>query len=74
MTGCFYRRLPGAGEYQAFEIHGPHPQQLGPGDPARLAPASIGPDGVGATTGEIFDRTGFVGTSAQTLLVRRRDG
>jgi hypothetical protein len=34
--------------------------------------ASIGPDGIGATTAEIFDRRGFVGTSVQTLLVQRR--
>lgn len=33
---------------------------------------SIGPDGIGVTTAEIFDRHGFIGTSAQTLLVRRR--
>lgn len=33
--------------------------------------ASIGPDGIGATTTEIFDRHGFVGTCAQTLLVQR---
>lgn len=36
------------------------------------ARASIGPDGVGATTAELFDRTGFIGTSAQSLLVQRR--
>jgi hypothetical protein len=36
------------------------------------ARASIGPDGVGVTTAEIFDRHGFVGTSAQTLLVQRQ--
>lgn len=35
------------------------------------ARASIGPDGVGVTTAEIFDERGFVGTSAQTLLVQR---
>lgn len=35
------------------------------------ARASIGPDGIGVTTAEIFDRTGFIGTSAQTLLVQR---
>ena len=34
--------------------------------------ASIGPDGIGVTTTEIFDRRGFIGTAAQTLLVRRR--
>jgi hypothetical protein len=33
---------------------------------------SIGPDGIGATTAEIFDRSGFIGTSAQMLLVQRR--
>ena len=33
---------------------------------------SIGPDGIGATTAEIFDRKGFIGTCAQTLLVQRR--
>lgn len=36
------------------------------------ARASIGPDGIGVTTAELFDRTGFIGTSAQTLLVQRR--
>jgi hypothetical protein len=33
---------------------------------------SIGPDGVGVTTADIFDRQGFIGTVAQTLLVQRR--
>lgn len=33
---------------------------------------SIGPDGIGVTAAEIFDRRGFIGTSAQTLLVQRR--
>ncbi|MEU0498310.1 thioesterase family protein [Mycobacterium sp. NPDC006124] len=33
------------------------------------ARGSIGPDGIGVTTAEIFDRDGFIGTSAQTLLV-----
>ncbi len=37
------------------------------------ARASIGPDGIGVTTAEIFDRDGFIGTSAQTLLVLRRE-
>lgn len=41
-------------------------------DFALRARASIGPDGVGVTTAELFDRDGFVGTSAQTLLVLRR--
>ncbi len=36
------------------------------------ARASIGPDGVGVTTAELFDDNGFVGTSAQALLVQRR--
>ena len=34
--------------------------------------ASIGPDGIGVCNAEIFDRQGFIGTSAQTLLVQRR--
>jgi hypothetical protein len=33
---------------------------------------SIGPDGVGVTSAEIFDRQGFIGNVAQTLLVQRR--
>jgi len=41
-------------------------------DFALRARASIGPDGIGVTSAEIFDRTGFVGTCAQTLLVQRR--
>jgi hypothetical protein len=36
------------------------------------ARASIGPDGIGVTTAEIFDRAGFIGASAQTLLIQRR--
>lgn len=40
-------------------------------DFALRARSSIGPDGVGVTTAEVFDRGGFIGTSAQTLLVRR---
>lgn len=36
------------------------------------ARASIGSDGIGVTTAEIFDERGFVGTSAQTLLVQRQ--
>ena len=36
------------------------------------ARGSIGPDGIGVTTAEIFDRRGFIGTCAQTLLVQRR--
>lgn len=41
-------------------------------DFALRARASVGPDGIGATTAEVFDRQGFVGTCAQTLLVQRR--
>jgi len=41
-------------------------------DFALRARASIGPDGIGVTSAEIFDRTGFIGTCAQTLLVQRR--
>lgn len=41
-------------------------------DFALRARASIGPDGVGVTTAEVFDRDGFIGTSAQTLLIQRR--
>lgn len=41
-------------------------------DFALRARGSIGPDGIGATTADIFDRRGFIGTSAQTLLVQRR--
>lgn len=40
-------------------------------DFALRARGSIGPDGIGVTTAEIFDRHGFIGTSAQTLLVQR---
>lgn len=40
-------------------------------DFAVRARGSIGPDGIGVTTAEIFDRKGFIGTSAQTLLVMR---
>lgn len=36
------------------------------------ARGSIGPDGLGSTTAELFDGQGFIGTSAQTLLVQRR--
>ncbi|WP_123025805.1 thioesterase family protein [Mycolicibacterium stellerae] len=41
-------------------------------DFALRACGSIGPDGIGATTAEIFDRQGFIGTCAQTLFVQRR--
>ena len=40
-------------------------------DFALRARGSIGPDGIGVTTAEIFDRQGFIGTCAQTLLVQR---
>jgi hypothetical protein len=50
-----------------------HVHRLPTGDEfAVRARGSIGPDGIGVTTAEIFDRTGFVGTSAQTLLIQRR--
>lgn len=41
-------------------------------DFALRARASIGPDGIGVTTADVFDQTGFIGTSAQTLLIQRR--
>jgi Thioesterase-like superfamily len=41
-------------------------------DFAVRARASVGPDGVGVTTAEVFDTTGFIGTSAQTLLIQRK--
>ncbi len=41
-------------------------------DFALRARGSIGPDGIGVTSAEIFDRGGFIGTCAQTLLVQRR--
>ncbi|MBV8927853.1 MAG: thioesterase family protein [Mycobacteriaceae bacterium] len=41
-------------------------------DFALRARASIGPDGVGVTAAEIFDRSGFIGVCAQTLLVHHR--
>ncbi|HKV18113.1 MAG TPA: thioesterase family protein [Mycobacterium sp.] len=50
-----------------------HVHRLPVGDDFALrARGSIGPDGIGVTTAEIFDRQGFIGTSAQTLLVQRR--
>jgi hypothetical protein len=36
------------------------------------ARGSFGPDGIGVTTAELFDRQGFIGNCAQTLLVQRR--
>jgi len=41
-------------------------------DFALRARGSIGSDGMGVTTAEIFDRQGFIGTCAQTLFVQRR--
>lgn len=41
-------------------------------DFALRARGSIGPDGIGVTTADLFDTQGFIGTSAQTLLVQRR--
>jgi hypothetical protein len=41
-------------------------------DFALRARGSIGPDGIGVTTADVFDRYGFIGTVAQTLLVQRR--
>jgi len=41
-------------------------------DFALRARGSIGPDGIGVTTADLFDRQGFTGTVAQTLLVQRR--
>lgn len=38
---------------------------------ALRARGSIGPDAIGVTTAELFDRQGFIGTCAQTLLVQR---
>lgn len=50
-----------------------HLHRLPDGDDFGLrARGSIGPDGIGVTTAEIFDRAGFIGTCAQTLLVQRR--
>lgn len=39
---------------------------------ALRARGSIGPDGIGVTNAELFDPHGYIGTSAQTLLVQRR--
>ena len=41
-------------------------------DFALRARGSTGPDGIGVTTAEIFDRQGFIGICAQTLLVQRQ--
>ncbi|MGV0625348.1 thioesterase family protein [Mycolicibacter minnesotensis] len=50
-----------------------HLHRLPVGDDFGLrARASIGPDGIGVTTAELFDHDGFIGTSAQALLVQQR--
>jgi hypothetical protein len=41
-------------------------------DFALRARGSIGPDAIGVTSAEVFDRRGFIGTCAQTLLIQRR--
>jgi hypothetical protein len=41
-------------------------------DFAVRARGSIGPDGIGVTSADVYDRGGFIGTSAQTLLIQRR--
>ena len=41
-------------------------------DFALRARGSIGPDGVGVTTAEVFDQAEFIGTSAQTPLIQRK--
>jgi hypothetical protein len=50
-----------------------HLHRLPVGDDFALrARGSIGPDAIGVTTAELFDRQGFIGTCAQTLLIQRR--
>jgi len=50
-----------------------HLHRLPVGDDFGLrARASIGPDGIGVTNSEIFDRSGFIGTCAQSLIIQRR--
>ncbi|MGB3480812.1 MAG: thioesterase family protein [Mycobacterium sp.] len=50
-----------------------HLHRLPTGDEFGLrARASIGPDGIGVTTAEIYDRSGHLGSSAQTLLIQRQ--
>lgn len=44
----------------------------GGSDFALRARASIGPDGIGVTSTEVFDADGFIGACTQTLLVQRR--
>lgn len=41
-------------------------------DFALRARGSFGPDGIGVTSAEVFDRKGFIGVVAQTLLLQRR--
>jgi hypothetical protein len=41
-------------------------------DFALRARASIGPDDVGVTTAEVYDKAGFIGSSAQTILIQGR--
>ena len=49
-----------------------HLHRLPVGDDFALrARGSIGPDGIGVTSAEIFDRQGFHRHRAQTLLVQR---
>jgi hypothetical protein len=49
-----------------------HMHRLPVGDDFAIrARASIGPDGIGANSAEIFDRSGFIATCAQTVFVRR---
>jgi len=50
-----------------------HLHRLPVGDDFGLrARGSVGPDGVGVTSAEIFDRDGFIGVCAQTVLIQRR--
>jgi hypothetical protein len=66
----------GADSFEAADLTGSnwaHLHRLPVGEDFALrARGSIGPDGIGVTTAEVFDRDGFVATSAQTLLVQRR--
>jgi hypothetical protein len=50
-----------------------HAHRMPDGDDFALrGRSSVGPDGIGVTTADIFDRRGFIGICAQTLLVQRR--
>lgn len=50
-----------------------HLHRLPSGDDFGLrARGSFGPDGTGVTSAEVFDRQGFIGVVAQTLLLQRR--